>query len=173
MLVLMSAAVGLLSWATQAVFNGNLKLYPRAMGERVQDFPSKLEFLIKWQVLPMGWMLINILYVMLHRVIFNVNPMVLEGEQEIIAPQRILTNTVEQTIFSFGVQLLLLVHLDIATTLKAIPLMNLSFFVGRFAFLLGYPMKRSFGFPLTFLPSAAGLIFVIYRSLISFNMIKV
>ncbi|RWS00113.1 hypothetical protein B4U79_11068 [Dinothrombium tinctorium] len=44
-----------------------------------------------------------------------------------------------------------------------IPLMSWSFFIGRLAFMIGYPLHREFGFLLSFLPNTAALFYCVYK----------
>jgi hypothetical protein len=67
----------------------------------------------------------------------------------------VLSNTMEQTLLTLLAQYVLIAHFSRPeVVIKVIPFLNISYFYGRIAFLIGYPKYRSYGFCFTFLPAA-------------------
>lgn len=94
-----------------------------------------------------------------------VNP--LSGNEHLVeAANKILRNTLEQFVFAFVNQLILVTHLP-ADYLHVMPFLVFYFTFGRLAFFVGYvidPMYRTVGFLSTFTPTllvfGANLLFV-------------
>lgn len=102
---------------------------------------------------------ISLLHVMLSRLSsLAINP--LGGHDHLVEKaNRILVNTIEQYVLSAGNQLILATHLPEAH-LKVIPLISITFLLGRILFLGGYmnsPNHRGLGLNITFLPTVAAL----------------
>jgi len=81
---------------------------------------------------------------------------------------RVLQNSMEQFILSVMTQLAICTWLT-ASQMICIPIVVVLFFVGRILYWIGYlnPTKnrvnRSFGFPLTFVPTTVMIVFCIYK----------
>lgn len=84
-------------------------------------------------------------------------------EDKIAAQKNILQNTLEQVVLSLVTQISLIAFLTAEQVLKVIPFMNLLWIFGRIFFILGYPNYRSFGFSITFFPTAAAALFTVYK----------
>ena len=80
----------------------------------------------------------------------------LSGNEDLVEKAKnILTNTVEQTVFNFVNQLVLVSWIP-QEQMFIVPLLAILFVVGRVSFMIGYTIKpryRTFGFILTFFPS--------------------
>ena len=132
----------------------------------VSDFSQKLQFTLRFMLLPATWLMHAILTMVLKR--FRTiawDPMDSEGTEVSKAEQNILTNTVEQTLLSLLSQTILLPLLTPLQVLKVIPTMNILFLVGRISFAIGYPKFRSFGFCFSIIPSVLAIKFVWFELL--------
>lgn len=153
----------LLTWLT---LSGWINLSGRANASQLWDasYYHRLEFTIRYQILGIGWLYFNAVYVMYRRLRTRaVNPLA-PGEEAVFEANKILTNSVEQFLLSFFAQVISISYLDEQLLLKLIPLVNLLFIIGRITFFLGYPIRRTFGFTLTWIPTSLLLVF----SLVSF-----
>lgn len=130
-----------------------------------KTYATKLEFTVKYWLLPLIWFKLNIYLVILKRVPSKaVNP--LDGHERIVeGVKNILTNTVEQMIASLVMQSILISFLTPDEVVNFVPLINVLFFVGRITFWLGYPLFRTFGFMTTSIPTSIGLGVCVYRCL--------
>lgn len=130
-----------------------------------KTYATKLEFTVKYWLLPLIWLKLNIYLVILKRVPSRaVNP--LDGHERIVeGVKNILTNTLEQMVASLVMQSILISFLTVDEVVKFVPLINVLFFVGRITFWLGYPLLRTFGFMTTSLPTSVGLGVCVYRCL--------
>jgi hypothetical protein len=87
-----------------------------------------------------------------------------DNDSRLKLARRILTNTVEQLLLSAGSQIILATYLP-EDRLKILPLIAVTFFVGRLTFLIGFlyaPHFRSFGFTLTIVPTIGALGYDLY-----------
>ena len=129
----------------------------------VNDYESKVKFMFRWMILPSIWLVHTIMAVTLKR--FRTiawDPM--GGHDDLLeVDQRILQNTLEQTLLSFLCQLILLDFLSPLETLKVIPFINIWFFLGRILFWALYPRYRTFGFCFSMVPNALSLKVVLCR----------
>lgn len=77
---------------------------------------------------------------------------------------RLLQNTCEQLFLHFVAMLILCTFLD-NRSMKAIPILVSLFVIGRIVYKIGYeisPMKRQFGFGVTFLPTLSTYIYCMF-----------
>lgn len=134
-------------------------------GDGGKTYGTKLEFTVRYWLLPLIWFKLNIYLVILKRVPSRaVNP--LDGHEHIVeGVKNILTNTLEQMVASLVMQSILISFLTPDEVVNFIPLINLLFFLGRITFWLGYPLLRTFGFMTTSLPTSVGLGVCVYRCL--------
>jgi uncharacterized membrane protein YecN with MAPEG domain len=136
-------------------------LVPRLGINRVHlhSMADRMTWTLRHQLLGLIAIAISILHVSLTRAsTLAINP--LAGQEHLVEKaNRILTNTIEQYILSAGNQLILATHLPEAH-LKIIPLISITFLIGRVLFLAGYlnsPNHRGLGFVITFLPTIGAL----------------
>lgn len=132
----------------------------------VSNFNQKLQFTLRFMLLPTTWLMHAILTMVLKR--FRTiawDPMDTEGMEVSKAEQNMLTNTVEQTLLSLLSQIILLPFLKPVQVLRVIPTMNILFLVGRISFTIGYPKFRSFGFSFSMIPSVLAIKFVWFELL--------
>ncbi|KAI1289555.1 hypothetical protein HDE_08957 [Halotydeus destructor] len=122
----------------------------------VHSIADRLAFTLRHQLPGIAAILIAFFNTVLTRL---VNPLALNplsGNEHLVeVPNRILVNTFEQYILSFVNQLILATHLP-EVHLKLIPLLSVTFLIGRIIYLIGYskaPHFRSFGFTITILPT--------------------
>ena len=92
----------------------------------------------------------------------QVNP----KHEDFLVCQRILQNTLEQTVLHIVAILALASSLQVEQ-LSILPVLVFFFIIGRAAFFVGYlyldhPLYRAFGFALTFSPSVFGLMYAVY-----------
>lgn len=142
-----------------------LKLYPSDVNpELLKDFASKVEFTLKYQVLLVLWLVINVHIVIYHRLSRGaLNPLTECTEHLAQASKLILTNSCEQILISFFTQLIFVAHADGACVLKVIPWFNLIQFIGRIAFFAGYPLYRTFGISLSLWTNTIMTFYNIYK----------
>lgn len=157
--------MGLLAWL---VWTGKLILTGNFATDKMSGFGSKLEFTLRFLILPVVWCLLSDLSVMLSRVL-NVEALdpLNEREDLVEVPNNILRNSIEQLILTTMTQLSLISYLSAADVARVIPFMNVTFLVGRITFYAGYPRFRTYGFAMTFLPTAAAIVYVAYKFVVT------
>ena len=133
------------------------------------EFPTNLEklvFTLKWQSLSVMMLLFGIGAVGRVRASTSaIDPVYGKGEQLLYVEARYLQNTVEQLILSTTGQLILSVYVSAAVLTRIIPVLVILFVVGRFLFFFGYkmdPLKRGYGFSMTFIPSVLVHIYCLF-----------
>jgi uncharacterized MAPEG superfamily protein len=130
----------------------------------VHSIADRLAFTLRHQLPSIVIVVLCLLHVSLLRFFtLAINP--LSGnEHHIEKASRILINTLEQYILTLINQLILSTHLP-ESHLKLIPLITVTFVLGRILFTAGYlrsPVFRSLGFCVTFLPTLAALGYNVY-----------
>jgi len=133
----------------------------------IHSVPERLAFTLRHQIPGVLAVTASIAHVSLIRCFTHaINP--LSGNEHLIErANNILINTVEQFILNIFNVLILSTYLP-ESQLKLIPLLSVTFFVGRIAFLAGYlraPVYRTVGFQLTFLPTLVCIVYNIYFAL--------
>ena len=158
--------LGFLVWV---LWTGRLSLTGGIQTDKLSGFGSKLEFTLRFLILPALWLLISDLLVMIARCSNKQEALdpLNEREDLVEVPNNVLRNSMEQALLSLLAQLSIISYLSAADVARVIPLLNVTFFVGRVAYYIGYPKLRSFGFSLTFAPTAAALLFVGYKFFVS------
>lgn len=153
--------MGLLGWA---VWTGRVILTGNFATDKMSGFGSKLEFTLRFLILPILWILVNDLLVMFARVL-NLEALdpLNDREDLVEVPNNILRNSMEQVILTTVTQLSLISYLSAAEVARVIPFLNITFLIGRIAYYAGYPRFRTYGFTMTFLPTAAAIAFVAYK----------
>lgn len=148
--------------------NGKINILQASKVWSPASFASKLEFTARYWILPVFWVTFNILTVISRRIIHPsaLNPLA-SGEIFTQREQNILRNSLEQIVISIVSQIIVLTYLEGEQVSRLIPMINVLFFVGRITFWIGYPLYRTFGFVLTFLPSFLMVFFSLYRFLYS------
>lgn len=130
------------------------------------DTAARLAFVAHWLLLPGLCLFLGVAIVANQR--FFVADAIDGGESKsrlIEIARRYNTNTVEQTLLAMIAWLGLALTLPHGT-LKLIPAMAISFFVGRLLFFIGYliaPVGRAFGLGLTAYPSFAALVWLAWQ----------
>lgn len=126
----------------------------------VQEIGPRLQFTLKFLVLPVTFLFHFIFHLGFKR--FRTiawNP--LDGHEDIcLADSKILLNTLEQTVLTIGVQLVLIMYLEPQFIVKVIPFMNIAFIFGRILFWIGYPKYRHFGFCFSMIPAFMAIKFI-------------
>lgn len=137
------------------VFYDVIQLYPKGWNEDlIKGFALKAEYTLRYQTLLMFWLLFSIFATIYGRIASKaINPLEERTEGRVAMFKSTLTNSFEQIFLSVVTQLIFVSFADSVMVLKYIPLVNVVQFIGRIAFFAGYPMKRSFGFLCTVLPT--------------------
>ena len=144
--------IGFLWWLLSSE---RLSLSGNFTAEKIGTFGTKLEFTLKFLVLPLVWLFGCQSTICFLRVIRSQAIDPLNGYEDLIeVPRNILSNSVEQFIFSAVGQLTVMHYLSGVDVVRVIPLVNILFVLGRIAYTVGYSKWRSFGFSLTALPNA-------------------
>lgn len=162
------SSVSLVSVLLYYTLNGKITILQASKVWSPASFASKLEFTARYWILPVFWITFNILTVISRRIIHPsaLNPLA-SGEMYTRREQNILRNSLEQIVISIISQVIMLTYLEGEQVSRLIPMINVLFFVGRITFWIGYPLYRTFGFVLTFLPSFLMVFFSLYRFLYS------
>ena len=155
-------SLGLLSWVWDNVAVPQLGLNRL----HVHSLSDRVIFTVRHQLPGLLAILISVLHVSLTRAFtLAVNP--LSGNEHLVeVGNRVLQNTVEQYLLTAVNQLILATHVTEAH-LRFIPLISVTFLIGRILFLVGYirsPNYRGLGFNLSFLPVLAMTAANIYYS---------
>ncbi|OWF44146.1 Transmembrane protein 79 [Mizuhopecten yessoensis] len=132
----------------------------------MNSITERVVFTLRWQLLGGLTLLMGMMGVMAVRGQSDAAADPVKGNAEHLTqlPQNILQNTLEQFIFHFVGQIVLCTYLS-SESMKAIPLLVVLFVVGRILYKIGYqiePMKRTFGFASTFLPTLATYGYCLY-----------
>jgi len=122
----------------------------------IHSLTDRIVWTLRYQLLGLLAVIWSVSQVSVTRLLTTaINP--LSGHDSVVdKSNRILTNTLEQFVLNSVNQLILSTYLS-ESNLKLIPLLNIYFLIGRITFWIGYqiaPKYRSFGFVLTFLPTA-------------------
>lgn len=142
-----------------------LKLHPKNISpETFKGYASKAEYALRYQVLLITWLVINVLLVIYVRLTRKaINPLTEATEHAALGAKYILTNSFEQIFISLFAQLIFISFADNTTVLKFIPAINIVQFIGRVSFFAGYPIYRAFGFDLTVFPNIVLVLYNLYR----------
>ena len=125
---------------------------------------DRLVFALRLQLPGLIAILIAILYVIVKRGQLGLSNPLSPQDSAIDLQKRILANTIEQYILSFGNALILASFLP-EDKLKVLPFIAGTFFIGRLAFLIGYSLNeptRSFGFIVTVVPTLGAIVYNVY-----------
>lgn len=126
----------------------------------VKEISGRIQFTLKFLILPVTFLFHFIFHLGFKR--FRTvawNP--LDGHEDIcLADSKILLNTLEQTVLTISVQLVLIMYLDPHFIVKVIPFMNIAFIIGRLLFWIGYPRYRHFGFCFSMIPAFMAIKFI-------------
>lgn len=126
----------------------------------VQDIGSRINFTLKFLILPVTF-LFNFIFHLGFKRFRTVAWNPLDGHEDIcLADSKILLNTLEQTVLTIGVQLVLITYLQPEYIIKVIPSINIAFVIGRFLFWIGYPRYRHFGFCFSMIPAFMAIKFI-------------
>ncbi len=118
---------------------------------------ERIEYFIPWILLPIFMLLVAILRMIVLRLHSpsDIDAALTEPTKIAIMYQSIIQNTLEQTVIAIPIYIVAIVLFPISR-LMSIPAASLLFFLGRIAFMIGYPYGapgRSIGFALTLIPS--------------------
>lgn len=162
--VLVSAAMIFMVGLALLVHYELVSLAPKEMKvETLKSFANRIEYALRYQTLLVFWLLVNVLITIYGRFTTRaLNPLDETTEQEVEVFKRILTNSFEQIIISVLAQLTFVSFAEPLTILKFIPYINIVQFVGRVAFLAGYPLYRAFGFNCTAVPNIVLVCYNLY-----------
>lgn len=165
--VLVSSALIFMVGLALLVHYEHVSLAPKEMKvETLKSFANRIEYALRYQTLLVFWLLVNVLITIYGRLTTKaLNPLDENTEQGVEVFKRILTNSFEQIIISVFAQLTFVSFAEPLTILKFIPYINIVQFIGRVAFLAGYPWYRAFGFNCTAVPN----IVLIFYNLYSFG----
>ena len=158
--------------ASYLAFNDRLSiLQPKdrqTVLQSLSTFSGKLEFTSKYWVLPAAWLLFNLHIVMNNRLGAKAtNPLVAGNDHKIQRAKNILSNTIEQTLLAILLQTASLHYLSPVQVMNLAPLFNAFFLVGRIAFWIGYPKRRSLGFSMNIGSSMIMTLFTIYHFVVN------
>lgn len=157
--------MSLLAWL---IHTGKIVLTGNFATDKMSGFGSKLEFTLRFLILPTLWILINSMLVMLNRLRKQEALDPLNDHEDVVqVANNVLRNSVEQLLMSMIVQLSLISYLPGPDVARVVPFMNVTFLVGRITFYAGYPKFRSFGFVMTFLPTALAITYVAYKFVVT------
>jgi len=134
--------------------------------EDVDNLPLKLQFTLKFLILPVSWLALNVLLVILTRIRTEAIDPLTNNEHLTLKLNKILTNSCEQALILIISQLILVDYLTPTMVLQFIPSINILFIVGRFLFLFGYPRYRGVGFLMSYAVSFL-MIVVIWVNIIA------
>jgi hypothetical protein len=124
---------------------------------------NRLIFTIQLSFIDLIPLLIAIFAVINRRVTsIAINPMDPRGQALVEQRQHILQNTLEQLIIKLILSLTLSTVLH-SNELILLPVFTILFIIGRFAFALGYPNYRSFGFLMNLSSTIFVIIIICYR----------
>ncbi|RWS17039.1 hypothetical protein B4U79_13193 [Dinothrombium tinctorium] len=157
------AAIILMVFTTYLVMNDIIRLNGNTKWQELTTYASRLEFTMRYQVLGVTFLILASFLVMAVRVRTPaVDP--LAGYEYLTQRQRnILTNSLETFVMLSFSQFIVISNLTSQLIVKIIPLVNVLYFIGRFAFLLGYPKYRTFGVILSFTPITALNAYNLYK----------
>lgn len=141
------------------------RLHPKSTTpEKLQGFASRVEYALRYQSLLVFWLVFNILATIFVRLsTLAINPLDETTEHRAQMMKFILTNSFESIVVSIFSQLIFVSYAEPVTVLKYIPLINIIQFVGRVAFLAGYPLRRAFGYHCTSLPTLVLTVYNLYK----------
>ncbi|KAI1279029.1 hypothetical protein HDE_14118 [Halotydeus destructor] len=160
---LLLVGVAIIGGSYLLVSNGLVRLGGATKAASLSSFSAKAEFTVRYWILPLFWLVLALLNVVRARDKGNaLNPLV-GNEHRVQSQKNIMTNSIEQTLFTFGVQLSMLPYLTGEEVITVIPLINVLFFAGRILFAIGYPNYRGTGFAMTYLPSFAACFWTMYK----------
>lgn len=150
------------------VSRGKLNISGPVKPQELSSFEDRLRYTLRFQALGVGTLILCVFNVIRARASYDaLNP--LQGpEQKTQGAKNVFQNTLEQFLISVMNQYIMIVYLEPVLILRYIPLVNYWFAIGRVAFMLGYPMKRTFGFAIGFLPSLIMTGFNIFK-FVQFN----
>lgn len=142
-----------------------IKLYPSSSSaETLNTFGEKAEFAFHYQTLLVLWLIFNVFVVIYGRMIHkSINPLETKTEEYIQIYKNTLTNSFETIVISVMAQLVFISFASPTAVLKFIPMVNIIQFIGRIAFLAGYPFYRSFGFLCTIIPSIVLVLYSVFK----------
>lgn len=153
--ILAGAAVAFLIVSFLLVFYDVVLIRPRGIPEsHVASYPDKIKYTLQCQTLLVVWLLFNVLatiYVRMRNI--SINPMEPEPEKLVLPMRAILINSLESVVISVLSQMIYITFASSENVLRYILYINLVQFIGRIAFMYGYPMKRAFGYFLTIWPN--------------------
>ena len=128
----------------------------------LHSLQDRLTFAIRLQLPGLLTLLISVLHVVLVR--YRGGAKLSNSDANLQLARQILSNTLEQLLLSAGSQIILATYLP-EDRLKILPLIAVTFLLGRLTFLIGYlvaPHWRSFGFVLTIIPTIGALGYDLY-----------
>lgn len=166
LVVALATGSAMVTWLLYHSLNGKLAILQPGKPWSPQSFSSKLEFTARYWILPAFWLLFNVCTVICCRII---HPIALDplgqGEGFTLRERNILTNSIEQAVISILVQICTITYLEGEQVARVIPMVNGLFILGRLLYWLGYPIYRTFGFVLSFVPNFLMVFFALYRFL--------
>jgi len=162
------ASLAFMGSSCYLVTQGKLNISGPVKAQELSSFEDRLRYTLRFQSLGVATLILCVFNVInARRSSGALNP--LQGpEHKTQGAKNVFLNSLEQFIISVMNQYIMLVYLEPATILKVIPLINYWFAIGRVAFMVGYPLKRTFGFSLSFLPNMIMTGFNIYK-FVQFN----
>lgn len=164
-----TGAILVLSSLSYLSYDGYLNFLSGSVNpDKLTGYGLKSEYVFRYLILGLTFTVVNIAAVGFKRLL---SPQALDPlnhhEDLIQSVRNILSNSIEQLLVSVVTQLCLVSYLNGIQVARIIPLMNMSFLLGRITFALGYPKYRTFGFTLSFLPVLISVPYILYRFLSS------
>lgn len=146
------------------------KISIHAAPENIDSFNNnileRLLYTFKYQTLLIFWLLFNVLATIFVRIrSMSIDPLNEDTESHppLVGMKNILTNSLESIFICVMSQIIYVCFAHPVYVLKFIPLVNYLVFIGRITYMLGYPMKRSFGYHLTGWPNIALNVYNLYK----------
>lgn len=163
--ILAASSIVFMGILTLLVHYDGVKLYPSTMTEEIlKGFAARVEYALRYQTLLAFYLLFNIMATIFGRLTRGaLNPLDEKTETRVQREKNILTNSFESIVLSVFSQLIFVSFAAPGCILKCIPLINVLHFVGRIAFHIGYPLKRSFGYSATIIPTTVLNFYNLYK----------
>lgn len=163
--ILAGLSVVFMTIMTLLVHFDAIRLYPSNVNaEIIKGYAGRVEFTLRYQTLLVFWLMINVITTIYGRLsTMAINPLDDRSEPKVQGHKNILTNSFEQIFLSVFAQLIFASFAAPECILKTIPLVNIIQFIGRVTFFAGYPLKRSFGFLCTWIPTFFLILYNMYK----------
>ncbi|KAI2802439.1 hypothetical protein BLOT_009890 [Blomia tropicalis] len=127
---------------------------------------KRMEYTLKHITIQLLWIILSMYWVIGHRLGTPALDPSNQREDLVWMPKNILTNTIEHGLVFIISQLIMVIDLDSVQCCRMIPTLNYIYLIGRIAYLIGYPSKRSFGFTICNFTIILTVMFNMYQLII-------